>query len=153
MAVSHSVHLKFDQIDAYIYIGTTICCKRHFNALISMGIKADIDLQEEKEDKPSGVLAFLWLPTADFTAPTQAQLTIGIHFIDELVKRRMKVYVHCNEGHGRAPTLVAAYYIYKGMTPKQSIDFIKSKRLGIKPNKKQRHALDVFSEHIKKQFI
>ena len=47
-------HLEYSYIDKYIYIGTTICCRYHFEKLIDMGIVADIDLEIEKMDKPSG---------------------------------------------------------------------------------------------------
>ena len=138
-------HLNFSKIDRNIYIGTTICCRYHFEKLLSLGMKADIDLQEEKIDNPSGVTSFLWLPTTDFTAPSQAQLTIGAHFIEDLVNSKMSCYVHCNKGYGRAPTLVASYYILvKGMTPLQAVKFIKNRRRKAGPNKKQMNALNQF---------
>ncbi len=142
-------HLEYSYIDKYIYIGTTICCRRHFEELLKFGMVADIDLEQEKMDKPSGVKSFLWLPTIDFTPPSQAQLYIGSHFIEDLVNQKMKCYVHCNAGMGRAPTLVAAYYIYaKKMTPKEAILKIKKKRSKIKPNKSQKLALEQFYKSI-----
>jgi len=143
-------HLEYSRIDRYIYIGTTICCKVHFDKLLKMGIVADIDLQEEKMDKPSGVKSFLWLPTFDFTAPSQAQLVIGSHFIEDLVNHKMKCYVHCRAGHGRAPTLVAAYYILIGMTPRSAIAKIRKKRTLVHPNKKQRTALELFYKRVQR---
>ena len=144
-------HLEFSQIDKYILIGTTICCRAHFEKLIKAGMKADIDLQEEKMDNPSGVTSFLWLPTIDFTPPSQAQLKIGSHFIKDLVSQKMKCYVHCNEGHGRAPTLVAAYYIYsQGLTPRQAVNKIRKRRPAVNPNKKQMKALEIFYKKYKK---
>jgi len=86
-------HLEYNQIEKYIYIGTTICCRVHFKKLLRMGMVADIDLEQEKMDKPSGVKSFLWLPTYDFTPPSQAQLYIGAHFIEDLVNYKMKCYV------------------------------------------------------------
>ncbi|MBU0598489.1 dual specificity protein phosphatase family protein [Patescibacteria group bacterium] len=147
---SHKIkHLEYSQVDKYIYIGTTICCRVHFNKLIEMGIMADIDLQEEKMDRPSGVTAFLWLPTIDFTSPSQAQLIIGSHFIEDLVKSNMKCYVHCNAGHGRAPILVAAYYILnKKMGVMEAINEIKKKRSLVHPTNIQIKALKVFKKHL-----
>ncbi|MFA5134684.1 MAG: hypothetical protein WC505_02735 [Patescibacteria group bacterium] len=91
-------HLNYTRIEPYLYIGTSICCKKHFELLLKKGIKADIDLQQEKEDSPSGVESFLWLPTVDFTAPSPVQLMIGSHFIEDLIAQKMRCYVHCNEG-------------------------------------------------------
>ena len=141
-------HLSYTKIEKYIYIGTTICCYKHFDLLLEMGIVADIDLEKEKMDKPSGVTAFLWLPVDDFQAPSQTQLHMGAHFIDELVKHNDKCYVHCNEGNGRAPTLVAAYYILKGMKVGEALNKIKKRRKSANPNKKQVAALQTFARNI-----
>ncbi|MDP2683884.1 MAG: dual specificity protein phosphatase family protein [bacterium] len=145
-------HLNYSKIDRYILIGTSICCRKHFELLLAEGMDADIDLEIEKMDKPSGVTAFLWLPTFDFTAPSQAQLYTGAHFIDNLIKHRMKCYVHCNAGQGRAPTLVAAYYIMRmKLTPKAVIKFLQSKRKQVSPNKKQIMALNKFYKYLYKK--
>ena len=145
-------HLEYDQIERYIYIGTTICCQYHFKKLLKLDIVADIDLEKEKMDKPSGVKSFLWLPTIDFTPPSQIQLDIGVNFIDNLVRNKMRCYVHCNAGHGRAPTLVAAYYIFsRGLTPSQAIRRIKKKRNKAHPNKKQVAALSRYAKRVSKK--
>ncbi len=143
-------HLQYNRIDPYIYIGNSICCQYHLNQLIEKNIIADIDLEKEKMDKPSGVTAFLWLPTIDFTPPSQLQLFAGSDFINTLVKNKMKCYVHCNAGLGRAPTLVSAYYIlHKGLTPKQAIAKIRKNRPKVSPNEKQMAALEKFYKKIK----
>ena len=145
-------HLEYSKITKYISIGTTICCRRHFQELLDMGMDADIDLEIEKMDKPSGVTAFLWLPTVDFTPPSQAQLYAGAHFIEDLVKHKMHCYVHCNAGQGRAPTLVAAYFILaKKMTPLQAIEYMQKKRPAVSPNRQQISALNKFYRYINKK--
>lgn len=48
--------------------------------------------------------------------------------LEKLIAIGKKVYVHCKNGHGRAPILVAAYFIKKGKTFQQAIAFIKKKR-------------------------
>ena len=85
--------------------------------MIKKGIKADISLEKEKLDAPFGVDYFLWLPTKDHTAPSQDQLKAGVKFMDELIKNKIKIYIHCQRGHGRAPVLVAAYFISKYCSP------------------------------------
>jgi len=144
-------HLSYTKINKYIYIGTAICCKKHFKQLVKMGIAADVDLEKEKMDRPSGVSAFLWLPVKDFQAPTHTQLHVGARFIDELVKHKQKCYVHCNEGNGRAPTMVVAYYILKGENVNQAINRIKRMRKSANPNRKQVNTLIKFARSIKKK--
>ncbi len=142
---------NYDIIERYILIGTSIETRAHFERLLKLGMAADIDLQEEKMDTPSGVESFLWLPTKDFTPPTQRQLTIGSHFIEDMVNHKMRCYVHCNAGNGRAPTLVAAYYILAHeMNPTEAIKKIKTKRPSVNPNTTQRQALEKFYRLVQK---
>ncbi|MBI2451716.1 dual specificity protein phosphatase family protein [Candidatus Pacearchaeota archaeon] len=116
--------------------------------LVKKGVKADLSLEENKIDNSFGVDYFLWLPTKDHRAPTPKQLLIGTNFIDQLVKNGIKVYVHCQNGHGRAPTLVAAYFIIKGMTTEEALSLIKKRRKSIHPNKHQKAALKSFENKI-----
>ncbi|MBU1118738.1 dual specificity protein phosphatase family protein [Patescibacteria group bacterium] len=121
--------LEFNQITENIYIGTNMCCQVHFDEkLLSLGIEADISLEEERLDAPFGVNFFVWLPTKDLTPPTMDQLHFGVGSIEQLVSLGKKVYVHCKNGHGRAPTLVAAYLMKTGKSIDEALLFIKEKR-------------------------
>ena len=129
--IKHPKHVPFEynQITKYIYLGTNQCCQMHFNKkLLKKGIKADISLEKERLDSPYGVSYFLWLPVTDKKAPTQKQLLIGAKTIKNFVDNKIKVYVHCQRGHSRAPTLVAAYFILKGLTTNQAIKKVRNKR-------------------------
>ena len=53
-------------------------------------------------------------------------------------------------GHGRAPTLVAAYLITQGMSVKKAIDFLKSKRAGVDIRPVQINTLKKFQKLHKK---
>jgi predicted protein tyrosine phosphatase len=141
---------EYNKIAEYIYLGTNQCCQMHFKKeLLKKGIKADISLEGEKLDMPYGVDYYLWLPTKDHTAPSQKQLKAGVNFIDDLIKNKIKIYIHCQRGHGRAPTLVAAYLVSKDSTVKHAIETIKKKRKTIHPNKKQLNALRRFKKNAK----
>jgi len=136
---------EYSKITEYIYIGTNQCCYPHFKkSLIKKGIKADISLEEKRLDYPIGVDYYLWLPTKDHKAPTFKQLLIGANFIKNLSDNKIKVYVHCKQGHGRSPTLVAAYFILEGDNVKAALELIKKKRPIIHPNKSQIKALENF---------
>lgn len=120
---------EYSQITSQIYIGTNFCCSSHFDEnLASLGITADLSLEEEVLDASFGVKYFLWLPVKDDEAPSVTQFRLGVDFIDNLVKAGEKVYVHSAKGHGRAPTLVAAYFIHAGLEVDASIEKIKASR-------------------------
>jgi len=142
--VKHPKHRLFEysKIDKNIFIGSNMCCITHFDEkLLKKGITVDISLEGEVMDQPKGVKIFSWLPTKDHTPPTPQQLQIGVDIIDSVIKQKQKVYVHCQNGHGRAPTLVAAYYISKGMSVEDAIKKIQDKRSTIHLEKNQMQAL------------
>lgn len=140
--------IDYNYITDGIYIGTNQCCQTHFEEkLIKEGITADISLEEERVDAPFGVAFYTWIPVKDRTAPTPDQLEFGVSVIEKLVAMEKKIYIHCKNGHGRAPTLVAAYLIRKGKGLEEAEAFIKSKRATIHLQDAQRAALRKFNRN------
>jgi protein-tyrosine phosphatase len=138
---------EYDQIDEHIFIGTNRCCQVHFDKrLIEAGISADISMEAERVDAPFGLKFFCWLPTEDHTPPTQEQLHTGVDFISSLINQNQKMYVHCKNGHGRAPTLVSAYYISKGLSVEEAIKKIQAERKVIHLDADQIQALVEFAK-------
>ncbi|MBI2623478.1 MAG: dual specificity protein phosphatase family protein [Candidatus Liptonbacteria bacterium] len=120
---------EYDYIADGIFIGTNQCCTTHFaEALLKEGITADISLEEDRLDQPFGVEAYVWLPVKDHEPPTRAQLEIGVSALEKFAALGKKVYVHCKNGHGRAPTLVAAYMMRKGKSVKEAVALIRAQR-------------------------
>jgi dual specificity MAP kinase phosphatase len=119
--------------------------------LIQRGVTAVINLREEY-DYFKGLttlpLRYLYLPTLDNAAPSQAHLWQGVRFIEEELSKGGKVYVHCWEGLGRSPTLVAAYLVNNGMTPKEAWDAIIRVRPFISPSQSQRARLEEFAMEV-----
>lgn len=140
--------LEYNYIADGIYIGTNLCCQTHFDEKLRReGIEADISLEEERVDAPFGVALYVWIPIKNHAAPTQEQLDFGVSVLEKLVAMGKKVYVHCQNGHGRTPTLVAAYLIKQGKGIDEAIAFIKSKRPAIHLEKVQKKSLVEFSKN------
>lgn len=142
---------EYNYISDGIYIGTNSCCQMPFfhKKLLKKGVGADISLEENRVDEPFGIKYFLWLPVKDKTAPTIKQLKLGVEVIKQLISMKVKVYVHCLLGHGRSPTLVAAYYINQGMEVMEAIDFLIRKRPTIHLEKTQIKKLKEYAKIIK----
>lgn len=153
MEIKHPKKIfDFNKITPQIYIGTNQCCQMHFNKmLIKKGVKGDISLEKSRLDQPFGVDYYCWLPTKNHTPPSFKQLSLGTKIIRDLIDNKIPIYVHCKNGHGRAPTLVAAYLITQGKTTNQSIDFIKKRRKSIHLDKSQVKALKDFEKRMKKK--
>lgn len=125
-------HRRMDisQIDAQVFIGTNACCMHHFtSALLDRGVTCDISLEGETIDQPYGVDCFLWLPTVDHAAPSIHNTIVGATALDEMLKQGRKIFIHCKNGHGRAPTFYAAYLILKrGMDFEHAWEAIRASR-------------------------
>jgi protein-tyrosine phosphatase len=146
------VPTELNRITPHIWIGTNQCCGMHAKALMRRGFEADIDLEAERNEDVHvvpGDIA-LWLPTRDHAAPHLDQLRVGVAAIHHLVAMKRKIYVHCKNGHGRAPTLVAAYLMSRGMTVDTAIATIKRSRPSIHLEANQRQALEKFKKICKK---
>jgi protein-tyrosine phosphatase len=138
----------YSQITDEVFIGTNMCCQVGFSQeLLSKGVRADISLEQDRTDAPRGVDYFLWLPTRDGEAPSQERLVNGVRFIERLIRGKVKMFIHCRNGHGRAPTLFAAYLISQGMGVQEAISFIKSKRPSIHFTEAQVRGLEAFKAH------
>lgn len=144
--------LEYNYITDGIYIGTNQCCQRHFDEKLKKeGIEVDISLEEDRVDAPFGVEFYIWIPIENHTAPTQDQLDFGVSVLEKLVALDKKVYVHCRNGHGRAPTMVAAYLVKQGKSVDEALEFVGSKRPSIHLEEIQREGLDGFAEKMKDQ--
>lgn len=140
----------YDQINDGVFIGTNMCCQVGFNReLLTKNVRADISLEEVRVDAPMGVDYFLWLPTKNHEAPTSDKFTLGVQTLEFLISRKIKVYIHCKNGHGRAPTLYVAYLIKTGMEVNEAIKYLKDKRPVIHFNENQIKALKAFKNSLK----
>lgn len=148
----HELSFEYSKITENLFLGTSLCCQAHFEEeLLDKGISVDVSLQGENVDTPFGVELFSWIPVMDNTAPTLDQINLGINIIDDAIKKDKKVYVHCEFGHGRAPTLIIAYllkYGKVGESVQEVLEYVKSKRSVIHPNDSQISALYEFQSRL-----
>lgn len=142
--------LDFNYITDGIYIGTNQCCQTHFDEnLVKDGVRADISLEEERIDAPFGVEFYVWIPVKNHEAPTKDQLEFGVSVLEKIIAMQKKVYVHCKNGHGRAPTLIAALLIKKGKTTDEAIELIKSRRPSIHLTDAQKESLKMWERNLR----
>ncbi|MCL4248989.1 MAG: dual specificity protein phosphatase family protein [Anaerolineae bacterium] len=115
------------------------------------GVTGVINMRDEYDyhaELGSLPLDYLYLPTVDNTAPTIEQLVSGTAFIEQQVERGGRVYIHCWEGLGRGPSMVAAYLVQQGKTPGEAWATIRAVRPFIRPNETQKQRLDEFAAYI-----
>ena len=122
--------LEYNEIVPGLYVGTNLCCTTHFDQeLVNMNIQADMSIEGERIAAPYGAQFFVWLPVQDKHAPSQQQLRFGVESLEVWMEMGVNVYLHCQNGHGRGPTMAAAY-LMKAMDlqPDEAIAFVKQRR-------------------------
>lgn len=105
-----------------VVLGTVPLEDAHLDDLVAAGVTAVVSLNQRYEPqldrgrggvraacRRHGGLAHLWLPTPDYTAPTQRDIRRAVRFIGRHVARGGGVYVHCNAGRGRSAVCALAY--------------------------------------------
>lgn len=139
------MHTKFsyNKIEDLIYAGNNMCCQTHFEMeLLSKGIVADISLEAERLDNPQGVKYFFWFPWVEDTAPSLELINLALDVLDDLLKRNIKTYIHCKNGHGRTTTLLASYFMSKNkIGADEALAIIKERRPSGHINEIQREFL------------
>jgi protein tyrosine phosphatase (PTP) superfamily phosphohydrolase (DUF442 family) len=138
---------RYSQITPQLYVGG----QHRLHGWASMqerGITAVVNMRKRHDDLVRGVAPerYLHLPTRDNTPPTLEQLQEGARFIAEEIENGGTVYVHCGVGVGRAPTMVAAYLVSTGMTPREAWRTIRRVRPFIWPMRGQIKQIDRFAK-------
>ncbi len=144
--------LDYSLITENIYIGSDLCkgnvCPIHSGEFKKLGVCVEINLTaEKKEVPPNDIISYVWMPVVDGYPPSPDQLMFGTAAINEAVRLKETVYVHCKNGHGRSPTLVASYLIrFKNMSAQKAMDLVCLKRSEVHFEKEQQKALFEFEK-------
>jgi len=130
---------SFDRVTDLVWMGSRISSFDDYRRLRGEGIRACVDMKREGAD-PWGFEAFLWLPTPDHEAPSQALLQIGLAFLRECEALGMPVFVACLAGVGRSSTLVLAHLLagrFRDEGLEAALEFLTARRPMVRPNPEQ----------------
>jgi dual specificity MAP kinase phosphatase len=138
---------RFTRVTPQLSVGGQYS-RKGWARLVKRGITAAVSMRGEYDDRGEGFLPprYLHLPTVDNHAPTFDHLRQGIAFIHDELERGGQVYIHCWEGVGRGPTMLAAYLVSTGMKPSEAWAKIRAVRPFIRPTLPQIEQIDRLAE-------
>ena len=121
-----------------VVLGTVPCSDAHLDKLQEAGVTAVVSLNQRWEPQaPGGLaaacaragLAHLWLPTPDYSSPSQRDIARAVEFIRDHVGKGGSVYVHCNAGRGRSAVCALAYLMQsKGLSAEDAYMLVAAQR-------------------------
>lgn len=145
------IRLSYNKVEELIYAGNNLCCQKQFDEeLLAKGIFADISLEAERLDNPKGVKYFFWFPWVEDTAPPFELIEMALNVVDELLRKNVKMYIHCRNGHGRTTTFLASYYIRRlKVSAEQALNIVREKRPSGHLNERQKAFLREYADRIR----
>jgi hypothetical protein len=133
--------IKYHRVADNIYVGPQHG-KFGQKRLAAAGVTASLNLRTGFSDVERGIgfRDYCQLSTMDGTPPTLEQLREGIEFIRRVTDSGGSVYIHCQTGLGRGPTMAAAYLISRGRSLDEACRMIRAVRpfTNIRPEQMQR---------------
>jgi atypical dual specificity phosphatase len=86
------------------------------------------------------------VPIPDMDVPTVEQIDQVMSVIDKAKSSNMGVAVHCLAGRGRTGTMLAAYFVYQGMTAAEAIQRVRDLRPGSIEVPEQEEAIRAYEQ-------
>jgi atypical dual specificity phosphatase len=109
------------------------------------------------EDPPSRTwlndagLFSMRIPVEDMQPPTQHQVDVCLSAIEKAHARNFAVAVHCGAGLGRTGTMLACYFVKKGMSAPASISHVRRIRPGSIETSEQADAITDYARRLKRK--
>ena len=88
------------------------------------------------------------VPVPDMEPPTDRQLDYILDTIKKANTSGMGVAIHCAAGLGRTGTVLAAYFVLQGLTPKEALAKVRELRPGSVETMEQEWAIEAFARRL-----
>jgi len=91
------------------------------------------------------------IPVEDMQAPSQAQVDLCLSAIEKAHARGFAVAIHCGAGLGRTGTMLACYFVKKGMNAPAAIAHVRQVRPGSIETPEQADVVSDFARRLKRR--
>jgi protein-tyrosine phosphatase len=139
---------RYSRVNEFLYIGGKLSKVGVFYLRIHQ-FKAILNLQSEFDDRKFSLKGFDYrhIKCQEFSGIPILELSEGVNFIKSVSKKKQKVYVHCAEGVGRAPTMATAFLISEGQELSSAVLQVKKSRPFINILDIQIRSLEDYAKH------
>lgn len=131
---------EYARVAPWLLIGPALDATR-YAALADAGVTHVLDLRSEASDDPELMksLGLEWrrVPIDDLVAPRAEQLAEIVEWLEAPGEDQPVVYVHCQGGLGRAPTIAIALLLRRGFTRAEAHRFVLTARSVAAPTRAQ----------------
>lgn len=90
-------------------------------------------------------LMVVHVPVPDMEPPGDRQLEHVVEAIRKAQAAGMGVAVHCTAGLGRTGTVLAAYFVAQGLSPREAVEKVRELRPGSVETPEQEKAVEMFA--------
>lgn len=143
---------NFSMVEGCLFASGIPAGSRAIKWLKKAGIDAIISLTEHPINRFNEFNIYYNIPMVNGAPADPQTLEKAVLKINDLIKARHCVLVHCSAGLGRTGMVIASYLIYAmHMDPDEALNKIKSIRPGSLRDKRQIEAVYKFAEWIKPQ--
>lgn len=145
MLFSSGPSLRYSHVAPGVYLGGKYP-KSSYRTFTDWGITGIISMRMSLSASVPIGIDLLHLPTRDWQPPSLSDLSKGVEFIRHNAEKGGSVYIHCQLGEGRGPTMAAAYLISRGLTVDEAIAELVKYRPFVQPNAAQQKRLAEWQE-------
>jgi atypical dual specificity phosphatase len=113
------------------------------------GIEVLVSLTEEPVTRSwvnDAGLMVVHVPVPDMEAPTPRQFEMVLDTVHRANTAGMGVAIHCTAGMGRTGTVLAAYFVDKGLSAKEAVNKVRQLRPGSIETIEQEQAIEAFAK-------
>jgi len=143
-------YYHIDRVAPWLLIGPALR-DRDYPRLKEHGVTHVVDLREEGADDESLMrsLGFHWrrLPIPDRAAPTLEQIDELVRWLDASPADQETLYLHCEGGMGRTPTVAIALLLRQGFALPEALRLVQSARAESSPTRRQLAWLQRIAAH------
>jgi len=124
---------EYSEVLPFLFVGGAVCSEAQYNELKSRGVKKIVNVSNVKREPQGFDCVFIYADDDQVEQLSRIFEEVA-NLIEDAESSGEGVYVHCQRGLSRSPTLVMAYLMMKkGHDLRTAYEYVKERRASIGP--------------------